>query len=161
MTDERPAGIIPRVFENFSERGRQTIVLAQAEARELQHSYIGTEHLLLGILMEGGGVAVDVLDSLGVTGDRARAEVVRMAGSGPDPVAGQKPFTPRTRDVLLRANRIRLSLGADAVEPEHLLLALVRDDGGVAIRVLTRFGVDPETIRTHVTRAGSDPPRVN
>jgi ATP-dependent Clp protease ATP-binding subunit ClpA len=80
---------------------------------------------------------------------------------GPDPWRGKMPFNPRTRNILLRANRIRLGLGADAVEPEHLLLALVRGDGGVAIRLLTGFGVDPETVRTDVTRAGSDPPRHN
>ena len=142
------------MFENFSERGRQVILLAQKEARAQQHNYVGTEHLLLGILLEGGGVAGLVLNSFGVTAERARQEVLRIVPFGTDPTAG--PFTPRTRDVLQRANRARLSLGSAAVDPEHLLLALVRDEGGVAVRVLAEFDIDPETVRTEVVRAVSD-----
>ena len=145
------------MFENFSERGRQTITLAQAVARDLQHHYVGTEHLLIGILAEGRGVAASVLGAYRVTAESARRYVSEMAGSGPDPVAGQVPFTPRARNVFLRANRVRLGLGAEAVEPEHLLLAVVRDDGGVAVRLLSQFGVEPERVRAEVARASSGP----
>lgn len=105
------------MFENFSERGRQTIVLAQAEARQLQHHYIGTEHLLIGILVEGQGVAASVLGASGVTADRARQEIITMVGPDPDPVTGQMPFNPRTRNTLVRANRIRMSLVAMRSSP--------------------------------------------
>ena len=145
------------VFENYSERGRHTITLAQAEARDLQHHYVGTEHLLIGILAEGRGVAARVLGAYRMTVADARRYVSELVGSGGDPVAGQVPFTPRARNVLLRANRVRLGLGADAVEPEHLLLAVIRDDGGVAARLLSQFGVDPERVRADLIHASSDP----
>ena len=148
------------MFENFSDHGRRVLELAQQEARELRHPYVGTEHVLLGILGQGPGVADDLLSSFGLTAEETRREVRRIVGVGDGPARGAEPLTPRTRAVLLRANRIRLSLGRDGVEPEHILLALIRDEdgGGLAHRLLMRHGVDPETVRATVVRGGPVPP---
>ena len=139
------------MFERYTEGARQTIVLAQDEARALQHNYIGTEHLLLGLGREGG-TAAEVLESLDITVEEVRAQVARLIGAGEQPPSGQIPFTPRTKKVLELALREALSLGHSYVGTEHILLGLVRENDGVAARILADFGADPELVRNRVIR---------
>ncbi len=138
------------MFERFTERARQVVVLAQEEARTLRHNYIGTEHILLGLLREEEGLAARVLESLDITVERVRAQVVRIVGSGEEVTSGQIPFTPRAKRVLELALREALSLGHDYIGTEHILLGLVRENDGVAARILLDFGADSETIRREV-----------
>jgi ATP-dependent Clp protease ATP-binding subunit ClpA len=140
------------MFERFTERARIVIVLAQEEARTLRHGYIGTEHILLGLLREEEGVAARVLESLDITVERVRAQVRRIVASGDEVVAGQIPFTPRAKKVLELALREALSLGHNYIGPEHILLGLVREDDGVAARILLDFDADAEKIRDEVIR---------
>jgi ATP-dependent Clp protease ATP-binding subunit ClpA len=153
------------MFERFTERARQVVVLAQEEARTLKHNYIGTEHILLGLLREEEGLAARVLESLEITVDRVRAQVVRIVGSGEEVTSGQIPFTPRAKKVLELALREALSLGHNYIGTEHILLGLVRENEGVAARILLDFDADPEKIRNAVIRAlpgsggGSGEPR--
>ena len=123
------------VFEWFTERARHVVVLAQEEARTLKHNYIGTEHILLGLLREEEGLAARVLESLDLTLERVRGQVVRIVGSGEEVASGQIPFTPRAKKVLELALRESLSLGHNYVGTEHILLALVRENEGVAVRI--------------------------
>src|ERR687889_572717 len=120
------------MFERFTERARQVVVLAQEEARTLKHNYIGTEHILLGLLREEEGLAARVLESLDITVERVRAQVVRIVGSGEEVTSGQIPFTPRAKKVLELALREALSLGHNYIGTEHILLGLVRENEGVA-----------------------------
>jgi ATP-dependent Clp protease ATP-binding subunit ClpC len=145
------------VFERFTERARQVVVLAQDEARQLRHNYIGTEHLLLGLLREQEGVGARVLESLGVTLDEVQAQTRRIVGQGDEVATGQIPFTPRAKKALELALREEQSLGHDYIGTEHLLLALARLDDGVAARILLDAGVDAETIRREVIRVLSGP----
>jgi len=145
------------MFERFTERARQVVVLAQEEARALRHNYIGTEHLLLGLLREEEGLAARVLGDLGVTVDRVRGQVVRIVGSGEEVTSGQIPFTPRAKKVLELALREALSLGHNHIGTEHLLLALVRENEGVAARILLDFDADSEKVRNEVLRLLSGP----
>jgi len=124
------------MFERFTERARQVVVLAQEEARTLKHNYIGTEHILLGLLREEEGLAARVLESLDITVERVRAQVVRIVGSGEEVTSGQIPFTPRAKKVLELALREALSLGHNYIGTEHILLGLVRENEGVAARIL-------------------------
>jgi ATP-dependent Clp protease ATP-binding subunit ClpC len=140
------------VFERFAEQARRVVVFAQEEARGLKHNYIGTEHILLGLLREEDGLAAHVLASLDVTLERVRAEVVRIVGSGEEPTEGQVPFTPRTKHVLELALRESLSLGHVQVGTEHVLLGLVREGEGVAARILRDLDADLEQIRNEVIR---------
>jgi ClpA/ClpB-like protein len=142
----------PLMFERFTERARQVVVLAQEEARTLGHSYIGTEHLLLGLLREREGLAARVLESLGIELGRVREEVVRSVGTGEETVAGRLPFTPDAKKVLELALREALNLHHSYIGPEHILLGLARDDGGVAIGVLVYLNADSEKIRSEVLR---------
>jgi ATP-dependent Clp protease ATP-binding subunit ClpA len=135
------------VFERFTERARQVVVLAQDESRTLRHNYIGTEHLLLGLLREEEGLAARVLDELGIAVDEVRAMVARVVGRGDEIATGQIPFTPRAKKALELALREALSLGHNYVGTEHLLLGLVRENSGVAARILLDFGVDAEAVR--------------
>jgi ATP-dependent Clp protease ATP-binding subunit ClpC len=136
------------VFERFTERARQVVVLAQDEARALGHNYIGTEHILLGLLREEEGVAARVLESLDVTAEEVRAQVKRLIGQGDEEiVTGQIPFTPRAKKVLELALREALSLKHSYIGPEHILLGVARENDGVAARILLDFGADAETIR--------------
>ena len=128
------------------------VVLAQEEARGLKHNYIGTEHILLGLLREENGFAAHVLESLDVTLERVRHEIVRIVGSGEEATEGQVPFTPRTKKVLELALREALGLGQMSVGSEHILLGLVREGEGVAARILVDFDADPERIRNEVIR---------
>lgn len=141
------------MFERFTERARQIVVLAQEEARELKHGYVGTEHLLLGLLREQEGMAARVLASLDVTVEEVRAQVVRIVGVGDaDAPTGQLPFTPRTRKVLDLALREALSLGHNYIGTEHVLLGIVRENGGVAIRILNDADADANKIRDEIMR---------
>src|SRR6202035_3154585 len=140
------------MFERFTERARQVVVLAQEEARALRHNYVGTEHILLGLLREEEGVAARTLESLGLTVERVRAQVVRIVGSDDDVVQGQIAFTPRAKKVLELSFRESQSIGHNHIGTEHILLGLIREGEGVAARILLDFDADPETIRNAVIR---------
>jgi ATP-dependent Clp protease ATP-binding subunit ClpC len=146
------------VFERFTERARQVVVLAQDEARALKHNYIGTEHLLLGLLREEEGVAARALESLDVTVEAVRAQVERIIGQGDEVTLGQIPFTPRAKKALELSLREALTLGHQYIGTEHVLLGLVRVEDGVAARILLDFGADAEKIRNEVIRMLSGPP---
>jgi ATP-dependent Clp protease ATP-binding subunit ClpC len=136
------------MFERFTERAREVVVLAQDEARLLQHHYIGTEHLLLGLLREEQGLAARTLASFpDVTVDTVRADVTRIVGRGDEVVAGQIPFTPRAKKVLELSLREARALHHDFIGTEHILLGLMRESEGVAARVLGQHGVDAERVR--------------
>jgi ATP-dependent Clp protease ATP-binding subunit ClpA len=145
------------VFERFTERARQVVVHAQDEARALGHAYIGTEHLLLGLLREEEGLAARVLDSLDITLDEVRAQVGLVVGRGEEVSSGQIPFTPSVKKVLELALREALSLGHNYIGTEHILLGLVDEPDGVAVRILLDFGADAETIRNEMIRLISRP----
>ena len=132
------------MFERFTERARQVVVLAQDEARALKHNYIGTEHILLGLLREEEGLAARVLESLDITVEEVRAQVARIVGQGDEVTTGQIPFTPRAKKVLELALREALSLGHNYIGTEHILLGLVRENEGVAARILLDFDADAE-----------------
>src|SRR6201747_1579121 len=147
------------MFERFTERARQVVVLAQDEARALKHNYIGTEHILLGLLREEEGLAARVLDSLEITVEEVRAQVARIVGQGDEVTTGQIPFTPRAKKVLELALREALSLGHNYIGTEHILLGLVRENEGVAARILLDFDADAEKIRNEIIRMLSGPGR--
>ena len=129
------------------------VVLAEQEARGLSHNYIGTEHLLLGLLREEDGVAARVLESVGVTVERARGQVAQLGGGGATPTRGEIPFTPRAQKVLELALREALSFGHAHIDTEHILLGLVRENDATASRILLdEFGVAGERIRGEVIR---------
>jgi len=128
------------------------VVLAQDEARLLKHNYIGTEHLLLGLLREEEGLAARILESLDITVDEVRAQVRRIVGEGDEVMTGQIPFAPRTKKVLELGLRESQSLGHNYIGTEHILLGLVRENEGVAARILLDFDADAETIRNDVIR---------
>jgi ATP-dependent Clp protease ATP-binding subunit ClpC len=145
------------VFEQFTEQARQVIVLAQDEARALKHNYIGTEHLLLGLLREQEGLAARVLGSLGVRLEAVRAQVVGIVGEGDAVTTGQIPFTPRAKKVLELALREKLSLGHEDIDTEHILLGLAREDGGVAAQILRGLDAGPDKIFERVGQQLSQP----
>jgi ATP-dependent Clp protease ATP-binding subunit ClpC len=147
------------LFERFTERARQVVVLAQDEARALKHNYIGTEHILLGLLREEEGLAARVLESLDITVEEVRAQVARIVGQGDEVTTGQIPFTPRAKKVLELALREALSLGHNYIGTEHILLGLVRENEGVAARILMDFDADAEKIRNEIIRMLSGPGR--
>src|SRR3954451_16395481 len=147
------------MFERFTERARQVVVLAQEEARTLKHNYIGTEHILLGLLREEEGLAARVLESLDITVERVRAQVVRIVGSGEEVTSGQIPFTPRAKKVLELALREALSLGHNSIGTEHVLLGLVRENESVAARILLDFPADAVKLREEIIRIGGAGPR--
>jgi ATP-dependent Clp protease ATP-binding subunit ClpA len=146
------------VFERFTERARQVVVLAQEEARVLEHNYIGTEHLLLGILRVEDGIGAQALDALDVSLEEVRALVARIIGEGDELVTGQIPFTPRAKKVLELSLREALSLGHNYIGTEHILLGLVREGEGVAMRILLDFDVDAAKVRDWVIRRLSQAP---
>jgi ATP-dependent Clp protease ATP-binding subunit ClpA len=145
------------MFERFTEQARQVIVLAQDEAATLGHNYIGTEHLLLGLIREGHGVAAGVLSDLGVDLDEARDRVVQLVRAGEGTASSQIPFTPRAKKVLEMSLREAMNLRQSYLGTEHLLLALARENEGVAARVLLDLGADSEKIRHEVTRVLATP----
>jgi prophage maintenance system killer protein len=148
-----------RLFERFTDRARRTVTLAQEEARGLGHNYLGTEHLLLGLLAEQQGLAWRVLDHLGVSASAARGQVEAIIGQGHRSPAGPIPFTPRSKKVLALARREAKRLGHGYVGTEHLLLGMVREGEGVAAQVLTTLGADRARVVEEVTRmlAGAPP----
>jgi hypothetical protein len=138
------------VFERFTDRARRVVVLAQEEARLLDHNYIGTEHILLGLIHEGEGVAAKALESLDISLDDVRAEVEEMIGHGPEMPSGHIPFTPRAKKVLELALREALQLGHNYIGTEHVLLGLIREGEGVAAQVLVKLGADLSRVRQQV-----------
>src|SRR5436190_20260349 len=130
------------MFERFTERARQVVVLAQDEARALKHNYIGTEHLLLGLLREEESLAAMALESLDIMVEDVRAQVARIVGLGDEVTTGQIPYTPRAKKVFELALREALSVGHDYIGTEHILLGIVREHEGVAARILLDFDAD-------------------
>ena len=140
------------MFERFTDRARRVVVLAQEEARLLNHNYIGTEHILLGLIHEGEGVAAQALTQLGVSLEAVRAQVEEIIGQGQSAPTGHIPFTPRAKKVLELSLREALELGHDYIGTEHILLGLLREGGGVAAQVLVRLGADLEGVRQVVVQ---------
>jgi ATP-dependent Clp protease ATP-binding subunit ClpC len=146
------------VFERFTERARQVVVLAQDESRNLKHHYIGTEHLLLGLLREEQGLAATALSSLGITLEGTRAEIVSRVGEGDQPItSGQIPFTPRAKKVLELSLREALSLNHNYIATEHILLGLIRENEGVAAHALQALGAEADTVCQKIIRLLSLP----
>jgi len=140
------------MFERFTDRARRVIVLAQEEARNLKHNYLGTEHILLGLIREGEGVAAKALEALGITLDDVRAQVIDIIGEGQEPPSGHIPFTPRAKKVIEYAMREGLQLGHSYIGTEHLLLGLTREPDGVAAQVLVKLGADMPRVRNQVNQ---------
>lgn len=138
------------MFERFTDKARRVIVLAQQEARTLRHSYIGTEHILLGLLHEDGGLAARVLTEMGVSLDAMRQRAEDIAGRGQKPLSGHIPFTPPAKKVLELALREALQLNHTHIGTEHILLGLIREGDGVAAQVLAADGVDLNRARLEV-----------
>ena len=138
------------MFERFTDRARRVIVLAQDEARLLNHNYIGTEHILLGLIHEGEGVGAKALESLGITLEGVREQVREIITEGTQAPTGHIPFTPRAKKVLELSLREALQLGHGYIGTEHILLGLLREGDGVAVKVLTRMGAQPAAVRQEV-----------
>ena len=138
------------MFERFSDRARRVVVLAQEEARMLNHNYIGTEHILLGLIHEGEGVAAKALESLGISLEAVRQQVEEIIGQGQQAPSGHIPFTPRAKKVLELSLREALQLGHNYIGTEHILLGLIREGEGVAAQVLVRLGADLNRVRQQV-----------
>jgi len=151
------------VLERFTDRARRVVVLAQQEARYLNHNYIGTEHILLGLVHEQQGVAARALSELGIALDAVRAEVKKIVGQGQSPPTGHIPFTPRAKKVLELSLRESMALGHNYIGTEHILLGLLREGEGVAAQVLTNLDAGLGRVRQQVvqllsSQAGPVPP---
>jgi ATP-dependent Clp protease ATP-binding subunit ClpC len=146
LRDRRRRGYGQSVFERFTKRARQVVDFAQLEALELKHNYVGTEHILLGLLREEEGVAARALESLEITVEEARAKIAQIVGRGDKDVSGEVPFAPSATKVLQLALREALALGHNYIGTEHILLGLVRETDGAAARILLDFGTDPDEI---------------
>ncbi len=138
------------MFERFTDRARRVVVLAQEEAKMLNHNYIGTEHILLGLIHEGEGVAAKALESLGISLDAVREQVQDIIGQGQQQPTGHIPFTPRAKKVLELSLREALQLGHNYIGTEHILLGLIREGEGVAAQVLVKLGADLNKVRQQV-----------
>jgi ATP-dependent Clp protease ATP-binding subunit ClpC len=138
------------VFERFTDRARRVVVMAQEEAMMLNHSYIGTEHILLGLIHEGEGVAAKALEALGMSLDEVRRDVEEIVGQGQSAPTGHIPFTPRAKKVLELSLREALQLGHNYIGTEHILLGLVAEGEGVGAQVLARRGASLERVRAEV-----------
>ncbi len=138
------------MFERFTDRARRVVVLAQEEARMLNHNYIGTEHILLGLIHEGEGVAAKSLESLGISLEAVRSQVEEIIGQGQQAPSGHIPFTPRAKKVLELSLREALQLGHNYIGTEHILLGLIREGDGVAAQVLVKLGADLNRVRQQV-----------
>jgi ATP-dependent Clp protease ATP-binding subunit ClpC len=145
------------VFERFTDRARRVVVLAQEEARLLNHNYIGTEHILLGLLNEGEGIAAKALESLGINLNAVREQVVEIIGQGQTAPSGHIPFTPRAKKVLELSLREALQLGHNYIGTEHILLGLIREGEGVAAQVLQKLGAELQKVRQTVIQLLSGP----
>jgi ATP-dependent Clp protease ATP-binding subunit ClpC len=144
------------MFERFTKRARRVVVLAQEEARMLDHNYIGTEHLLLGLIHEGEGVAARALESLGISLQVLRQQVEEIIGRGQEAPSGHIPFTPRAKKVLELSLREAKQLGHDYIGTEHILLGLIREGSGVAAQVLVKLGADLNRVRQQVIQLLQD-----
>ena len=144
------------MFERFTEKARRVVVYAQEEARELNQGYIGTEHILLGLLHEEEGLAAKVLTNLDVRLDDIRDQIEEIVGRGDVPSTGHIPFTPRAKKILEIALREALHLGSNYIGTEHLLLALLKEGEGVAARVLSNLGADLEAVREEAVQLASN-----
>jgi ATP-dependent Clp protease ATP-binding subunit ClpA len=140
------------MFERFTDRARRVVVLAQEEARLLNHNYVGTEHILLGLIQESQGVAAKALESLGISLEAVRAQVEEIIGQGQSAPTGHIPFTPRAKKVLELSLREAKQLGHDYIGTEHILLGLIREGEGVAAQVLVRLGGDLSRVRQQVVQ---------
>ena len=146
------------MFERFTDRARRVVVLAQEEARMLSHNYIGTEHLLLGLLREENGLAAHVLTGMDVSLGAAREQVLVIIGTGESAPSGHIPFTPRAKKVLELSLREALQLGTDYIGTEHLLLGLLREGEGVAAQILVKLGKNLTTVREAVATVYAEHP---
>jgi ATP-dependent Clp protease ATP-binding subunit ClpC len=140
------------MFERFTERARRVVVLAQEESRLLSHNYIGSEHLLLGLLAEREGVAARALESLNVTLTAAREQVEEIIGPGQQQPSGHIPFTPRAKKILELSLREALTVGSEVIDTEHLLLGLLDEGDGVGAQILQRLGATAQAVREAVVR---------
>ena len=140
------------MFDRFTDRSRRVVVLAQEEARMLNHDTIGTEHLLLGLIHEGEGVAARALESLGISLEAVRQEVEAVIGRGEETPSGRMPFTARAKKVLELSLREAIQLGHNYIGTEHILLGLLREGDGVAAQVLVKLGADLNRVRQQVIR---------
>ena len=138
------------MFERFTDRARRVVVLAQEEARMRNHSFIGTEHILLALIDEGDGTGVKALESLGISLDAVRQQVEEIIGQGQHAPSGHIPFTPRAKKVLELSLRESVQLGHDYIGTEHILLGLLREGDGVAAQVLVKLGADLDRVRQQV-----------
>jgi len=138
------------MFERFTDQARRVVVQAQEEARTLGHNYIGTEHVLLGLLIEREGLAAQALSTLGISLDTAREQVAEIAGAGTGQQSGHIPFTPRTKKVLELSLREAQRLGHDHIGTEHILLGLVREADGVGAQILVRQGASLDRVQEQV-----------
>jgi ATP-dependent Clp protease ATP-binding subunit ClpC len=150
------------VFERFTERARQVVVLAQDESRALGHDYIGTEHLLLGLLREEQGLAARLLTAVGITLEDVRGLIVSTIGAREHGAAGQIPFTPRAKRALELSLREALALGHDYIGTEHLLLGLASESDSRGARILAGYGLEGEFVRTEILNllSGGSPPKL-
>src|SRR5499425_2737093 len=146
------------MFERFTDRARRVVVLGQEEAQELGHGYIGTEHILLGLLRESDGVAARALESLGISLEAVRQQVQEIIGRGEGMPSGHIPFTPRAKKVLELSLREALQFGHDYIGTEHILLGLVREGDGVAAQVLVQLGADLPNVRAQVIKVLQEAP---
>jgi ATP-dependent Clp protease ATP-binding subunit ClpA len=146
------------MFERFTDRARRVVVLAQEEARRLDHNWIGTEHILLGLIRERDSVAARTLESLDISLDAVRAQVEEIIGRGQQVPSWHIPFTPRAKKVLDLSRRESEQLGHDYVGTEHILLGLIREGDGVAAQVLIMLGADPNRVRRQVIQLIHGPP---
>jgi len=144
------------MFERFTDRARRVVVLAQEEARHLDHNYIGTEHILLGLIHEGEGVAARALTALGISLEAVRSEVVEIVGHGDEAPTGHIPFTPRAKKVLELSLREALALSHNYIGTEHILLGLIREGEGVAAQVLVKEGGSLDRVRQQVIQILAD-----
>jgi ATP-dependent Clp protease ATP-binding subunit ClpC len=138
------------MFERYTDRARRVVVLAQEEARMLNHNYIGTEHILLGLIHEGEGVAAKALQTLRISPEAVRQQVEEIVGRGQRAPSGHIPFTPRVSKVLELSQREAAQLGHNYIGTEHILLGLIREGEGVAAQVLVRLGADLNRVRQQV-----------
>ena len=138
------------MFQRFTDRARRVVVLAQEEARMLNHSYIGTEHILLALIDEGDGTGIKALESLGISLDAVRQQVEEIIGQGQQAPSGHIPFTPRAKKVLELSLREAVQLEHDYIGTEHILLGLIREGDGVAAQVLVKLGADLNRVRQQV-----------
>jgi ATP-dependent Clp protease ATP-binding subunit ClpC len=143
------------MFQRFTDRARRVVVLAQEEARMLNHDYIGTEHILLGLIREREGVGARALESLGISLDAVRQQVEEIIGRGQQAPPGHIPFTPRAKKVLELSLREAVQLGHNYIGTEHILLGLLREGDGVAAQVLVKLGADLSRVRQQVIQLTS------